>query len=95
VKAPPPTTRRLFPDEPPEILGNRRFQPYWTCRLLEEGEERDLRWLTQVVAEEELARWLQERGDRQLSRRSRAFWQCLLGARSSSPSAVATQLWPL
>jgi len=46
--------------------------------LLEEGDSRDLRWLVSRFGEERLRRWVAERGARQLSSRSLAFWRLAL-----------------
>jgi hypothetical protein len=66
-------------------------------RLFEEGDTRDLRWLTANVSKEELSGWLRTYGGRHLSRRSLAFWATLLGdphAIAHRPDAIE-DLWPL
>lgn len=86
----PPETRRLFPgcDLKPGL-------PFVIARLLEDGDEADLRWLTRHVPESELAAWLESRGGRQLSLRSRAFWEAVLGRRAGGESPIRKDLWPL
>jgi hypothetical protein len=64
-------------------------------RLLEDGDGADLAWLCEAVPEEELAAWLTRHGGRQLSRRSRAFWEAVLATASSPPSESGDLLWPL
>ena len=93
--APPRSTLRLFEDVAAETVGNASRESFWIGRLLEEGEEADLRWLVAKVGEETLQSWLRERGGRQLSRRSRAFWSVVLGVEASPPPAVAEALWLL
>lgn len=85
----PAGARRLFPhyreeDLTPDLL---------VARLLEDGGGDDLAWLVGVYGEERLAAWLVERGGRQLSARSRAFWQIVLGREAARP--LACDLWPL
>jgi hypothetical protein len=68
-------------------------RPFLIGRLLEEGEQGDLRWLTRQVAEDDLAAWFRAAGSRQLSRRSRAFWSTILGV--EAPTDPGDDLWPL
>ena len=89
----PDGTFRLFPELPPEDLGSPPG-PYVVGRLLEEGDGDDLRWLSRTVDEAVLRAWLEERGGRQLSRRSRAFWVRLLRPGKVS-SASGQELWTL
>ncbi len=86
----PPETRRLFPgyDSNPGL-------PFLIARLLEDGDEADLRWLTGNVPETELAGWLEQRGGRQLSVRSRAFWETVLGRSAGGEVPARRDLWPL
>lgn len=64
-------------------------------RLLEDGDRRDLRWLTSVNPEETLATWLSDRGDRQLSNRSRAFWSLVLDLPATTRRREGQDLWLL
>lgn len=86
---------RFFPHydaaevEAPEAL------PFRLSRLLEDGDCADLRALFAEFPEPEVAFWLSSRGGRQLSTRSRAFWEVVLGAPASPPSPVSSALWPL
>jgi len=79
-------------------------------RLLEDGDRDDLAWLFRSYGRERLTAWLRQRGARQLSRRSRAFWRVILepeasdaGPSSSDIAADTTAedsdifgaLWPL
>ena len=86
----PAETRRLFPgcDSTPGL-------PFLIARLLEDGDEADLRWLTRNVPESELAAWLERRGGRQLSVRSRVFWETVLGRRAGAEASIRKDLWPL
>jgi hypothetical protein len=89
----PAGARRLFPHCDGEDLTPERAPALLVARLLEDGDAADLAWLTAVFPEERLAAWLAERGGRQLSQRSRAFWEVVLGNEASAP--VACDLWPL
>jgi hypothetical protein len=91
---PPPDTARLFPDDAslPDPAADR---PYLFARLLEEGERADLRWLTALVPEAEIAAWFATSGGRALTHRSRSFWQLVLGVEPAPAPAVAAELWPL
>lgn len=86
----PPETRRLFPgyDSNPGL-------PFVIARLLEDGDAADLRWLTRNVSESDLAAWLESRGGRQLSVRSRSFWEVVLGRPAGGEAAIRKDLWPL
>lgn len=86
----PPETRRLFPgyDSTPGL-------PFLIARLLEDGDGADLRWLCRNVPESELAAWLESRGGRQLSTRSRAFWELVLDREPGPEPAARKDLWPL
>ena len=89
----PPETRRLFPGYADADLAE--GLPFLIARLLEDGDEADLRWLTRNVPETELAAWLEQRGGRQLSVRSRAFWEAVLGRPASGEVPIRRDLWPL
>ena len=94
----PAATRRLFaawdiawdedltPERAPSLL---------IARLLEDGDAADLAWLLATFPEAEVAAWLARHGGRQLSRRSRAFWQVALGVAASSAPPETGLLWPL
>jgi hypothetical protein len=52
-----------------------------------------LRELFAAIGEAEARGWLENRGGRALSRRSRAFWQVVLAAGAAAP--LGRELWPL
>lgn len=89
----PSATARLFP------AGHQLRLPEDRAalieRLLEEGDGDDLTWLVDELGEAALADWLAERGGRRLSRRSRAFWERVLGAEAGPSARIAEELWPL
>jgi hypothetical protein len=94
----PAGVRRLFPHyEPADLDPARGGGSLLVARLLEDGDGADLAWLAGAVPEPDLAAWLERRGGRQLSVRSRAFWQLLLGrpAAGEPPAANRSALWPL
>ncbi len=89
----PAGARRLFPHHRPEDLAADRAPGLLIPRLLEEGDAADLAWLFGAYGEARIAAWLGARGGRQLSRRSRAFWETALGV--AAPASAAPDLWPL
>ncbi|HEX5719393.1 MAG TPA: hypothetical protein VF179_24745 [Thermoanaerobaculia bacterium] len=89
----PLETRRLFPGYADVDLAT--GLPFLIARLLEDGDEADLRWLTRNLPETELAAWLGQRGGRQLSLRSRAFWEAVLGRPAGGEVPTRKDLWPL
>ena len=87
---------RLFPGHDESVLDP--SSQHVIGRLFEDGDARDLAWLTAAVPEERLAAWLERHGSRQLSRRSRAFWEVVLGRAAGSPHPpdhLGSALWPL
>jgi len=85
---------RLFPGHDESGLDPASSQVI--ARLCEDGDSRDLVWLTAAVPEERLTAWLERHGGRQLSRRSRAFWELILGRRAGRPrEEIGSALWPL
>jgi len=95
----PAGARRLFPHYEEEDLDPRRAPSLLISRLLEDGGAADLAWLLETFPEPEIAAWLARHGRRQLSRRSRAFWEKVLGVEAGpvdSPNRPeAEALWPL
>jgi hypothetical protein len=97
----PAGARRLFPhylgNDEENDLDPRRAAPFLISRLLEDGDAADLAWLGQTVGEAGLAAWLESHGGRQLSVRSRAFWELLLDrpAGGSIDPSTRSALWPL
>ena len=93
----PAGARRLFPHHEGDDLEARRAAPFLISRLLEDGDAADLAWLSQTLGEAELAAWLERHGARQLSVRSRAFWELILDRRAGpeADSATRSALWPL
>jgi hypothetical protein len=69
--------------------------PWVIGRLLEDGDGADLAWLTESVPEADLAAWLERHGGRRLSRRSRAFWEVVLGRPAGPAAEAGAALWPL
>lgn len=91
----PPASRRLFAHYAQDRLSVEETIQFVIGRLLEDGETGDLRWLAQTISEERLADWLRRRGGRQLTRRSRSFWQVVLGLTVAPPAFDSAKLWPL
>ena len=87
--------KRLFTHYEESDLTPERGGSLRIARLLEDGDSADLAGLVAQVGGPALADWLARHGGRQLSRRSRAFWEVVLG-REAGPSAPgAGELWPL
>lgn len=89
----PEGARRLFPhydavdlDATPSLV---------IGRLLEDGDGEDLQWLFATFGEEAVRHWFAERGGRQLSARSRAFWRLVLGVEPRASVPGSEDLWPL
>ena len=95
----PAGARRLFPHYEDEDLDPERAPSLLISRLLEDGDAADLAWLLETLPEPEIASWLARHGRRQLSRRSRAFWEAVLGVETGPVSPQnrpdAEALWPL
>jgi hypothetical protein len=91
----PAATRRLFTVWDEADLTPGRASSLLIARLLEDGDAADLAWLLATFPEPEVAAWLARHGGRQLSRRSRAFWQVALGAAAAPGLPAADLLWPL
>ncbi len=93
----PEGTRRLFPhyEEVDEELDAEVGDSLLIARLLEDGDAADLAWLSGRYPESELADWLARHGGRQLSPRSRAFWEVVLGRPAGPAHPEAEALWPL
>jgi hypothetical protein len=91
--SPPAATRRLFWG-----YGDDAWVPpdnhFALERLLEDGDSADLGWLAGRFPERRLAGWVAGAGGRRLSRRSRAFWELVLGVEAGRPPAPAAELWP-
>jgi hypothetical protein len=96
VISPVPTgTRRLFTAWDEADLAPERAPGLLLARILEDGDAADLAWLLGALPEPEVAAWLVRHGGRQLSRRSRAFWQVALGVETAPGLPSADLLWPL
>jgi hypothetical protein len=93
----PADTRRLFPDYAEADLTPERAPSLLISRVLENGDAADLVWLLGTFPESGIAAWVERHGGRQLSRRSRAFWQVVLGVEAERPESrsEAEALWPL
>lgn len=95
----PPHALRLFPGQEGGFEEGGAASPWVIGRLFEDGDSRDLAWLAATISEERLAGWLERHGRRQLSRRSRAFWEVVLGRPAGPPpedgADIRSDLWPL
>ena len=75
----PAETLRLFDGYDAHQLSAVEARDFVIGRLLEEGDSADLVWLGSQVDRAGLRQWMEQRGERQLSRRSRLFWQRVFG----------------
>ncbi len=91
----PPAVRDRFPGYDEATLLDLAHRSFVALRLMEEGSGEELRWLLRTVGRDPLADLVERRGGRALSRRSRAFWERVLGIASSPPHPLAHELWPL
>jgi len=91
----PPQVRQRFFGYDEHALLSAEHRPFLVGRLLEEANADELRWLVQLVGRDALAQFLTRHGGRQLSQRSRAFWERVLGVESAPASSLARELWPL
>ena len=91
----PAGAQRLFPHYDAADLTFERARSLLIACLLEDGDAADLAWLLGAVGEAAVADWLAGHGGRQLSRRSRAFWEKVLGRPASPVHPQAESLWPL
>ena len=90
----PARTLRLFPHEDPLAVAAARHRGFLITRLLAAGDGEDLRWLFGEIDRDRAVAALRHGAGRKLDRRSRAFWELVLDARSSPPAAAAESLWP-
>lgn len=100
MQPPPPlpvSTTRLLAHYDASEVESPEYKDFLIGRLFEEGDTRDLLWLTESTIEKELSIWLRTHGGSQLSRRSLAFWATVLGdvdAIAERPPEIE-DLWPL
>ena len=90
----PATALRLFPGYAEAELDLEGSATLVISRLLEDGDAADLAWLTAAFSEPALGDWLARHGGRLLSRRSRAFWELMLGREAGPATPGAGALWP-
>jgi len=86
---------RLFPGYDEKDLHPLPAAPFLIGRLLEDGDGADLRWLFRTLPADAVTAWFERLGGRQLSARSRAFWEVILGRPAGPTAAGAAALWPL
>jgi len=91
----PWAVRQRFLGYPERELLDPAHRDHLIARLMEHADGAELRWLVRACGRDALASLLARRGGRALSRRSRAFWDRVLGVRSSPPQPLAHELWPL
>lgn len=91
----PGGTRRLFGHYTVSDQLADRSPDFVIGRLLEEGVSDDLRWLFRRFSEAQIVDWLERRGSRQLSKRSRLFWSLVLDHPVTTPPDINQLLWPL
>jgi len=90
-----PHAERHFFALPADTATDQESRRLVIARLLEEGDSRDLAWLSREVGREAIAAFVRDHGGRKLSARSRRFWSRALGLALPAPPLLAEQLWPL
>ena len=90
----PRVTRRLFSNYANSDQLAAESPDFVIGRVLEEGVSDDLRWLFVRFSEAQIVDWLERRGSRQLSRRSRLFWSLVLMHPVADPPNINQLLWP-
>lgn len=93
MSAPAPTARLFSDPSLDTLLASGEWDPI-IRRLLEDGDHRDLRWLSAVLGEGPLHAWFERRGAKRLSSRSRAFWALVLGRADSVAQEEKPAVWP-
>ena len=94
MKVPPPALR-LFSDVDQSDLELGSSEPFVVTRLLEAGDSSDLEALFFQCSESSVRRLFEQRGGRQIDRRSRAFWALLLGVKPIDGHPLSEKLWTL
>lgn len=77
-----------------DVVDAEQHAPWLMAALLEEGDTFDLRWLLARFGEERLSHWVADRGPRQLSARSLAYWLLVLGVAVGDPADQPGQQAP-
>jgi hypothetical protein len=90
----PRVTRRLFSNYANSDRLAAESPEFVIGRVLEEGVSDDLRWLFARFSNTQIEEWLERRGSRQLSRRSRLFWGLILKHPVAEPPDINQLLWP-
>lgn len=93
IEGAPIGLERLFPHCSSTDLGRVEHLPFLIGRVLEEGDRHDLHWLVRHCGEEAIAEWARSNGERQLSRRSRAFWAVVFDL--DAGPIDENPLWPI
>lgn len=91
----PSKTLRLFPHYENSANLTEQSPGLVISKVLEEGDQQDLRWLAGRFTEEDLATWLIEHASRLLTRRSRSFWRLVLDLQDAEKAPPGEPLWPL
>ena len=91
----PEGTRRLFPHYRNRQAIAATAPELVMARVMEEGDSEDLQWLTARYSESSIRKWFTRHGSRQLTRRSRAFWQTVLNLPPLPVDDNREDLWPL
>lgn len=90
-----PPALRLFPDADRSHLELDSSEAFVVTRLLEAGDSSDLEALFSQCSESSVRRLFEQRGGRQLDRRSRAFWSLLLAVEPTEGHPLSEELWAL
>ncbi|MDQ3032183.1 MAG: hypothetical protein M3Y87_07195 [Myxococcota bacterium] len=88
----PPEVTRLLWDVDPETVDLRRHADYVMERVMSRGTLAAMRWLRETYARDELASFLERRGDR-LAPRERAYWRLIAGLPRADAPGGARPPW--
>ena len=87
--------RRLLPEVSDLALTEPAHEAFLIARLLQAGDSADLRDLFAQHPESRVCQVFEQRGSRQIDRRSRAFWSLVLATDPPSDEAAMEDLWTL
>lgn len=88
----PADVERLFWDVDPDTVDLRAHADYVMERVMTRGTLEGMRWLRATYAQDELADFLQRKGEH-LSPRDRAYWRLIAGLERESRPGGARPPW--
>ena len=89
----PAETLRLFSGYDEGELIRRRHRGFLIGQILERGDSEDLRWLFGNVRSRHITQFVEQQGQRKLTRRNLVFWN-LLAELADDYDCTSADLWP-